>query len=280
MPSDARYHIDPAGHSVELDRVTLVRGGRIVLREISAAIEPGEFIGVFGPNGAGKTTLFHALLGLLPPRCGEIRIFGQRRTGGSRVAGYLPQRRSGLSDLPLRGWDFVASAWRGERWGLPMVGRRGRHAIERALELVEARALAKRRIAEMSGGEVQRLLLAQALLGEPRLLLLDEPLASLDPRHQAAVITLIRQTQQVTGATVLFSAHDLNPLLGVMDRVMYLGNGAAAIGAVDNVVTDEVLTRLYGMPIEVLHVKNRILVVAGTMPVEAEAHRHEPLGRV
>jgi zinc/manganese transport system ATP-binding protein len=253
----------------------LARDGQIVLADVHARIRPGEFIGVFGPNGAGKTTLLRAFLGLIQPASGAIRVFGAAPGRGNRAAGYLPQQRAAVADLPVRGWDFVASAWRGERWGLPLIGRAGRDHVARALARVEAEALAERRLAQLSGGELQRLLLAQALLGEPKLLLLDEPLVSLDPHFQRAVIALVRRIQQSTGITVLFTAHDLNPLLGIMDRVLYLGNRRAAIGPVDEVVTDAVLSHLYGMPIEVLHIKDRMIVVAGHGPVEAEAHRHD-----
>jgi zinc/manganese transport system ATP-binding protein len=255
--------------------MTLARGGQIVLTDVDARIRPGEFIGVFGPNGAGKTTLLRALLGLIRPAAGGIRVFGATPGRGNRAAGYLPQQRAAVADLPVLGRDFVASAWRGERWGLPLIGRAGRDHVARAIERVEAEALADRRLSHLSGGELQRLLLAQALLGEPKLLLLDEPLVSLDPHFQQTVISLIQRIQHSIGITVLFTAHDLNPLLGVMDRVLYLGNRRAAIGSIDEVVTDAVLSRLYGMPIEVLHIKNRILVVAAHGPVEAEAHRHD-----
>lgn len=264
-----------AGYAIELDRATLARGERIILDAVSAAIRPGEFIGVFGPNGSGKTTLLRALLGLLPPLRGEIRVLGRPPRHGNRVIGYLPQKRAPVTDLPIRGWNFVASAWQGERWGLPLLGRRGEQQVRQAIDGVEAQALANRRLSQLSGGELQRLLLAQALLGEPRILLLDEPLIGLDPHFQQAVVSLIRRIQQTERITVLLIAHDLNPLLGVMDRVLYLGNRHAVIGSVDEVVTDEVLSRLYDMPIEVYRIKDRIAVVAGHGPVEAEAHRHD-----
>jgi zinc/manganese transport system ATP-binding protein len=259
--------------------VTIARGGRTILAAVSADIRSGEFIAVLGPNGAGKTTLLQAILGLLPPVAGEIRIFGTRPRRGNRAAGYLPQQRTAAADLPLRGWDFVASALNGERWGLPLIGRRGRQETDWALETVAAQTLAHRRLRELSGGELQRLLLAQALLGQPRLLLLDEPLISLDPHFQQAVVGLIKQIQRARGITVLFTAHDLNPLLGVVDRVLYLGHGQAALGTVDEVITDAVLSGLYQTPIEVLRVGGRIVVVSGHGPVEAEAHRHDALRR-
>jgi zinc/manganese transport system ATP-binding protein len=264
-----------AGHAIELDRATLARGGRIVLDAVSASIRPGEFVGIFGPNGSGKTTLLRTLLGLLPPLSGAVRVFGRPLRRGNRNIGYLPQQRAGVADLPIRGWDFVASAWQGERWGLPLIGRRGQQQVMQAIDRVEAQALADRRLSQLSGGEVQRLLLAQALLGRPRILLLDEPLISLDPHFQQAIISLVRRIQQTEGITVLFTAHDLNPLLGVMDRVLYLANHQAVIGTVDEVVTDEVLSRLYDMPIAVYRIKDRIAVIAGHDPVAVKPHRHD-----
>jgi zinc/manganese transport system ATP-binding protein len=261
--------------AIELDRVTITRGARAVLADVSAAIRHGEFIAILGPNGAGKTTLLQAILGLLPGVAGEIRIFGAKPRRGDRAAGYLPQQRTAVADLPLRGWDFVASALNGERWGLPLIARDGRREVDQVLETVAAQNLARRPLRELSGGELQRLLLAQALLGKPRLLLLDEPLISLDPHFQQTVVALVRQIQQDRGITVLFTAHDLNPLLSVVDRVLYLGHRHAALGTVDEVITDAVLSRLYQTPIEVLRVNGRIVVVAGHGPVEAEAHRHD-----
>jgi zinc/manganese transport system ATP-binding protein len=262
-------------NAIELDRMTLARDGRIVLSEVSASIRPGEFIGVFGPNGAGKTTLLHAILGLLRPTAGGLRVFGAKPERGNRDAGYLPQQRASVDGIRLSGWDFVASAARGERWGLALPGQSDARDVERVMTLVEASALAARPLCELSGGEVQRLLLAQALLGRPKLLLLDEPLVSLDPHFQQTIVALVKRIQNNEGVTVLFTAHELNPLLGCMDRVLYLGQGHAALGPVDEVITAEVLSSLYGTPIDVLRVNGRIVVVSGHGPVEAEAHRHD-----
>jgi zinc/manganese transport system ATP-binding protein len=265
--------------AIELEKVSLARGGRTVLADVSATIRPGEFIGVFGPNGAGKTTLLQAILGLLRPTSGAIRVFGAALGRGNRTAGYLPQqRRSMVADLPLRGWDFVASAFNGERWGLPRLGRAGQASVAAAIATVGAEALAGRRLCDLSGGELQRLLLAQALLGAPRILLLDEPLISLDPRFQQAVVSLVKKIQMARGITVMFTAHDLNPLLPAMDRVLYLGHGRAVLGTLDAVIRDDILSALYDMPIEVLRLGGRILVAAGHGAVEAEAHRHDAPG--
>jgi zinc/manganese transport system ATP-binding protein len=261
-------------YAIELDRVTLARAKRNVLTDVSVAIRAGEFIGVFGPNGAGKTTLLHAILGLLRPSAGEVKVFGASPARGNRASGYLPQHRTSVADLCLRGWDFVASAHHGERWGVALAGRAGRRDVDRAIAAVDAQTLAARPLCELSGGELQRLLLAQALLGKPKLLLLDEPLLSLDPHFQQAVVALIKRIQQSEGITVLFTAHELNPLGDVMDRVLYLGQGKAALGSVEEVITSEVLSRLYGAPIDVLRIDDRLLVLSGHGLVESDAHRH------
>ncbi|HVC59279.1 MAG TPA: ATP-binding cassette domain-containing protein [Acetobacteraceae bacterium] len=261
--------------AVELDRVTLSIGTHTVLAEASFAIHPGEFIGVLGPNGAGKTTLLRAVLGLLRPGAGSLHVFGQAPRRGDRTIGYLPQVRTVLPDLRLRGIDFIASSWHGGRWGLPSLTRAERGMIDETLDLVGARELAHRPFAAMSGGERQRLLLAQALLGSPRLLLLDEPLISLDPHHQRAVVELTKSLQTELGIAVLFSAHELNPLLGALDRVLYLGGGQAALGTVDDVISGPVLSRLYGSDIDVVRLHGRIFVMSGSHDVEHDEHRHD-----
>ena len=261
--------------AVDIKNLTLARGERAILSDVNASIREGEFVGVFGPNGSGKTTLLRAILGLVHPTTGEIRVFDQRPVEGNATTGYLPQKRSLVAQLQVCGWDFVASAFNGHRWGLPTLGTDGRKHVARVLEIVEATELADRPLSQLSGGELQRLLLAQALLGEPKLLLLDEPLISLDPHYQQAVVRLIKRIQQVYGMTVLFTAHQLNPLLGSMDRVLYLVNGHAVIGAVDDVMTAEVLSKLYDMPIDVLRVKGRIVVLSALGEVDGDAHRHD-----
>jgi zinc/manganese transport system ATP-binding protein len=260
---------------IVLDHVTLGVGGRAVLRDVSCAIAPGEFIGVLGPNGAGKTTLFRAILGLIQPDAGSIRVFGRTPQRGDATIGYLPQVRTLAPDLRVRGVDFIASSIRGERWGLPIRSRPERKAVAETLAAIGGRELAERPLAEMSGGERQRLLLAQALLGEPKLLLLDEPLISLDQRHQESVVELVRGFARERGITVLFSAHELNQLLGALDRVLYLGNGQAALGTVAEVMTAPVLSRLYDARIEVVRADGHIFVLSRGHNVERSDHQHD-----
>jgi zinc/manganese transport system ATP-binding protein len=261
--------------AIEFTGVTLAFGARTVLADIDLAIRDNEFVGVLGPNGSGKTTMMRAILGLLPPRHGAIRVLDEPVARGNPAIGYMPQMRGALDQLRLSGSDFVASGVDGHRWGLPLFGRAARQEVAWALERVQATDLARRPLAETSGGERQRLLLAQALLGRPRLLLLDEPLISLDPHHQRAVVELTAALQRELGITVLFSAHELNPLLGALDRVLYLGHGHAALGTVEDVVTGPVLSRLYGSEIDVVRLNGRIFVMSGGQDVERDAHQHD-----
>jgi zinc/manganese transport system ATP-binding protein len=262
-------------NAVEFSGVTLAFGARTILSNIDLAIGDNEFVGVLGPNGAGKTTMMRAILGLLPSRSGSIRVLGRPVSRGNAAVGYMPQVRGAMDSVRLTGWDFVASGANGHRWGLPLLSADARREVHRSLDMVQATDLAHRPLAETSGGERQRLLLAQALLGRPRLLLLDEPLISLDPHHQRAVVELTRTLQKELGIAVLFSAHEINPLLGALDRVLYLGNGDAALGTVEQVITGPVLSRLYGSPIDVVHVNGRIFVMSGGYDVERDAHQHD-----
>jgi zinc/manganese transport system ATP-binding protein len=260
---------------IELDHATLAIGGREVLVNNSFAIKSGEFIGVLGPNGAGKTTLMRAILGLLPATTGELRVFGRPPHRGNPAIGYLPQVRTVVPDLSVRGIDFIASSLHGESWGVPSLRRADRIKIGATLAAIGARELAERSLSDMSGGERQRLTLAQALLGEPRLLLLDEPLISLDYHYQEAVIDLVRRFARDRNIAVLFSAHELNQLIGALDRVLYLGNGHAALGTVEEVVTAPVLSRLYGAEIEVVRADGHIFVLSRGRDVERADHLHD-----
>jgi zinc/manganese transport system ATP-binding protein len=247
---------------VELDHATLRIGGRDVLADATLSIQAGEFIGVLGPNGAGKTTLMRAILGLLPPSAGTVRVFGRAPQRGDPAIGYLPQVRTVLPDLRVRGLDFIGSSMHGERWGLPRLNHADRDLIEATLDAVGAHELSRRPLSEMSGGDRQRLLLAQALI-------------SLDARHQEVAIAVVRKACRERGITVLFSAHELNQLIGTLDRVLYLGNRRAALGTVEQVVTAPVLSALYGTDIQVLRADGHIFVMSRGADVEHAAHQHD-----
>ena len=261
--------------ALRFDSATVRLGRRDILSAVSFAVQDGEFVGMLGANGAGKTTLMRAALGLVPVASGAVSVFDRPATRGNAAIGFMPQNRGAVAGLRLTGWDVVASAAIGGRFGFALLDKATRREIDWALDEVGAREFARRSIGELSGGERQLVLLSQALLGRPRLLLLDEPLISLDPAHQKSVVEIARRICDELKVAIVFSAHELNPLVNAIDRVLYLGGGAAVIGAVDEVVTGAVLSRLYGAQIEVVHVKDRYFVMAGDVDVERDAHRHD-----
>lgn len=224
-------------------------------------LPPGSFCGLIGPNGAGKTTLLRALLGFETPRAGHITCDGE--------VGYVPQKFAVDPDMPLRVRDFLALGLDGNCWGLPWPSQRKREAVAAMLEAVGAESFADQRLGRISGGQLQRALIGHALIRQPSLLLLDEPLANLDPGAAAEIVALLAQLA-AGGVTVLLSAHDLNPLLGKVDRVVYLANGRAASGTVEQVVRGGVLSALYGAHIDVIRVHGRLIVVAGGAHHDAE----------
>ena len=259
-------------------RVTVALGSRTVLSDVDFELQQGEFVGMLGANGSGKTTLMRAALGLVPLSAGEIRVLGQPAMRGNPAVGYMPQLRGHAAGLRLTGWDLVAMAAGGARWGLPILSADERRAVGEAIEMVGGGELARRPLSDLSGGERQRLLLSQALIGRPKILFLDEPLVSLDPAHQQGVIETVKRLRDEAGITIVFSAHELNPLLSAIDRVLYLGSGKAVLGRVDEVVTGPVLSRLYGSEIEVVRLGGRIFVMAGGAEVDHDAHRHDHCG--
>ncbi|WP_433891247.1 metal ABC transporter ATP-binding protein [Streptomyces sp. CA-111067] len=260
-------------------------GGRTLWAGVELAVGAGEFVAVLGPNGVGKSTLVKMLLGVLPAATGEVRVLGAEPGRSGHRVGYLPQRRSFDASLRMRGTDIVRLGWDGDRWGIPVprVGRGravgGRRAADQriadVIELVGAAAYANRPIGQCSGGEQQRLLIAQALVRRPELLLLDEPLDSLDLPNQAAVAALIGRICREEGVTVVMVAHDVNPILSRLDRVVYLAEGGAVSGTPAEVITGPILSRLYGTPVEVLHTSDGRLVVVGQPEAPARhADRH------
>jgi len=261
--------------ALKFDNVAIELGGRTILSAADFAIEEGEFVGVLGANGSGKTTLMRATLGLVPIASGAIETLNAPVTRGNAAIGYMPQNRGPLATLRLTGYDIVATGVNGAKWGAPRLTAAERREIDWALDMVDARDIARRSLNEISGGERQRLLLSQALIGKPRLLLLDEPLISLDPGHQKSVVETVKRLRTELKVAILFSAHELNPLIHAIDRVLYLGAGKAVLGGVDEVITGPTLSRLYGAEIEVVRVGGRIFVMSGDFDVERDPHRHE-----
>ncbi|MDG6095427.1 ATP-binding cassette domain-containing protein [Acetobacter sp. AN02] len=236
--------------------------GRSVLRNVCFDIPPGTVTAVLGPNGAGKTTLFRTLLGLIRPARGTLALFGQPVKTGRRDVGYLPQTRTPAGPT-LSGRTHILAALQGSRtWGLP--DPRGPAELDRLLQELGVSSLADRPFGSLSGGERQKLLLVQALLGQPRLLILDEPLAGLDPAHMQDVAVLAGKLAREKGLTVLMSTHDINPLADVTDQVLYLAGGEARFGTSDDVLTSPVLSTLYGCPVEVFRTPSgQVFVSAG-----------------
>ena len=244
-----------------LDQASVNLGGTPILQDVSLSIDQGEFIVILGPNGAGKTTLIKLLLGLVKPNTGSVRVLGQTPQRGLREIGYVPQRRSLDVELALRARDLVGFGLDGHRWGIGLPNRRRKEKVDLALKEVGALHLAEAPVGQLSGGEQQRLLIAQALISEPRLLLLDEPLANLDLAHQQEVVSLVNQVCRRRGVTVLLVSHDINPLLQFTERVIFMANNHTAIGTVAEVITSATLSRLYGSEVEVVHAQGRYFVV-------------------
>ncbi|HEX5268098.1 MAG TPA: ABC transporter ATP-binding protein [Acidimicrobiales bacterium] len=264
---------------ISATRAAVALGGRRVWRDLDMQVDAGEFVAVLGPNGAGKSTLVKAVLGLLPLAAGTLTVLGDRPGRHNDAIGYLPQRRSFDAGLRVRGRDMVQLGLDGDRWGVPLPGRTGRRRrseirVQQTIELVGAGPFADRPVGEVSGGEQQRLLIAQALVRQPRLLILDEPLDSLDLPNQAAVAALVAKVCG-EGVTVVMVAHDVNPILPYLDRVVYLGRGSAVSGAPAEVITSSTLTDLFSTPIEVLHASDgRLVVVGQPEPPAYHADRH------
>ena len=265
--------------AVEARRASVSLGGREVWRDLDLEVRPGEFVAVLGPNGAGKSTLVKAVLGLVPLGAGELRVLGAPAGVHNAAIGYLPQRRTFERGLRVRGIDIVRLGLDGDRWGVPLPFRSGRRRedelrVREVIDRVGATSYATRPIGEVSGGEQQRLLIAQALVRRPRMLLLDEPLDSLDLPSQASVAALVSEIC-AGGVTVVMVAHDVNPILASLDRVVYLGRGGAVTGEPREVMTSDALSRLFGTAIEVLHASDgRMVVVGQPEPPAYHADRH------
>src|ERR1700730_17642750 len=245
---------------LRVEHVGVMLGGRTILDDVSFDIGAGEFTGLIGSNGAGKTTLLRVILGLLRPSAGRAFMPGASGSGLRRVTGYVPQKLLLDPDVPIRPRDLVALGIAGNRFGIRLPSRERRATVDEMLVAVGAESFADARVGTLSGGEQQRVLIAHALISRPKLLLLDEPLANLDPASAHEIVVLLDQLATEQGVAVLLSAHEMNVLLPVMDRIVYVAGGRAASGTTDEVVRPEVLSSLYGYPVDVLNVHGRVIV--------------------
>ena len=265
---------------IQVEEAAIVLGGRTIWKEVELSVQPGEFLAILGPNGAGKSTLLKAILGLLPLSAGTISVLGKPARRGNAAIGYVPQRRHFEADVHVRGRSIVQLGLDGRNWGLSLPffqrrkARETKRRVQEAIDLVGATSYADRPIGELSGGEQQRLLIAQALVRRPRILALDEPLDSLDLRNQQGIAGVIRHISRETGAVVLLVAHDINPVLPAVDRVVYVAHGQVTVGTPAEVITTETLSRLYATPIEVLRASDGRIVVVGQPEEEVCYHAH------
>ncbi|MGI6878864.1 metal ABC transporter ATP-binding protein [Microbacterium sp. gxy059] len=248
--------------------------GRDLWQGLDLEVEPGEFVAVLGPSGSGKTTLLRAILGLQKLSAGDIRVAGRPVRRGSRHVGYIPQQRPFPLGTSMRAKDLVALGVSGTRFGLPIPRRGDARRVASLLDAVGATRFASDPVGSLSGGEQQRLRVGQALVDRPPLLLCDEPLSSLDLANQRAVIRIIDRERREHGAGVLFVTHDVNPILGAVDRILYIAGGRFRLGAPDEVLRSDVLTDLYGAPVEVVRAGGRLLV-AGVPDAEPHHPHHE-----
>ncbi|HEY1826297.1 MAG TPA: metal ABC transporter ATP-binding protein [Acidimicrobiales bacterium] len=262
---------------LDVEHVSVSFGSRAVLDDVSFSVRRGEFTGLIGSNGVGKTTLLRAILGLQRLDRGTIRVLGAPRAARSAAIGYVPQKVVLDPDVPLRARDFVALGLDAQRWGLARRTSQQRARVEEIMGSVDALRFADSRIGSLSGGEQQRVLIAHALVSEPALLVLDEPLANLDPKSVQEIVTLLHRVSSERDVAIVLSAHEMNALLPVMDRIVYLTNGRAASGTTDEVVRSDVLSALYGQHVDVLKLHGRVLVVTEPGQDEPGISQHSNL---
>ncbi|MBC7306159.1 MAG: metal ABC transporter ATP-binding protein [Dietzia sp.] len=272
------------GPVVSLRGVTVSRGGRTLIRDLDLEVQPGEFVAVLGPNGAGKTTLLKVLLGEHRPDAGTVLVDGRPPGDRATHLGYVPQQRAFDPGITLRGRDLVALGIDGTRWGPGWPSRRvgKRRIVADSLARLEATKVSDKPLGRMSGGEQQRVRVAQAIAADPCVMLCDEPLLSLDLTGQRTVASVLDHRRREHDTAVVFVTHEINPVLPMVDRIVYLVDGRHRIGTPDEVFTSEVMSELYSSPVEVLRVRGQIIVVGDTQHLCTEpwttGHHHDHTG--
>jgi zinc/manganese transport system ATP-binding protein len=270
-------HMSEEGSELlRVEDIDVAIDGREILTDVNFRIDHGEFTGLIGANGSGKTTLFRVILGLQSPVRGRVTVHGEALSRSNRSIGYVPQKLLLDPDMPIRARDLVALGIDGNRYGFTRRTRADHLAVDEMLSAVDALAFADRKVGGLSGGEQQRVLIAHALVSRPELLLLDEPLANLDPGSAQEIISLLHQVARQQHVAIFLSAHEMNPLLPVMDRVVYVANGHVASGTTEEVVRPDVLSALYGHHVDVLRVHGRVLVVTGPESDEGSTRADHP----
>jgi zinc/manganese transport system ATP-binding protein len=269
--------VNPANDApvLEFEGGALGFGPRTLWSDLNLTVHAGEFLAVLGPNGSGKTSFLKTILGQQQLDSGSVKLGGVPIRRGNRRIGYVPQQKLVPAGVPLRGRDLVTLGVNGHRFGIPVASRGVRERVDALLEAVGATSYADHPIGDLSGGEQQRLRVGQALADDPVLLLCDEPLLSLDLQHQRGVSELIDRRRREANTAVVFVTHDINPILGMVDRILYLAEGKFRVGTPDEVLRSDVLSDLYGTPVDVIRSHGRVIVAGIPDGHTHDSHHHE-----
>jgi len=260
---------------IKLTDAALRFGERSLWENMNLGISAGEFIAILGPNGSGKSSFLRVLLGLDELSAGSATIYDKSPSRGNNYIGYVPQQRTFDADIPIRGVDLVELGLNGHKWGMLNLNSRNKNQVNRIIKEIGASDYAQRPLGKLSGGEQQRLRIAQALVSDPKILICDEPFLSLDLKNQEAVSDLINKYRKKNNTTVLFVTHDINPIINIVDRVLYIARGKWSIGLPKEVLTDKTLTELYNSKVSVFNVDGRIFIVGGDdIIIDNEGHHH------